>query len=156
MKNCPGCLKEGHETYCPPCRKRLFDGKKVSAVLTFSRPLYNQRKLAVTADRLSISGIQTKMSLVLRPGRLEMTEAGGQYILKPIPHGEFQHLDAVPVNEHLTMQIARQVFRIAVAENALVAFDDGLAHFFARQRPQPARLLCGNEQAFSAGRQRHG
>ena len=90
MKNCPGCLKEGKDTYCPPCRKRLFDGKKVSSILTFSRPAYNQRKLAATADKLSISGIQTKMSLALREGRLEMTEAGGQYILKPIPHGEFQ------------------------------------------------------------------
>ncbi len=115
MRNCPGCLKEGHETYCPPCRKRLFDGKKVSSVLPFSRPIYNQRKLATTSGRLSISGIQTKMSLALRAGGLEMTESGGQYILKPIPHGEFQRLEAVPVNEHLTMQLARQVFRILVA-----------------------------------------
>jgi len=133
MKTCSGCLKEGHDTYCPPCRKRLFDGNKVSSVLTFSRPFYNQTKLAATADCLSISGIQTKMSLALRDGRLEMTGSGGQYILKPIPHGEFQHLDAVPVNEHLTMQIARQVFRISVAENALVAFDDGEPAYLARR-----------------------
>jgi serine/threonine-protein kinase HipA len=133
MTNCPGCLKAGHSTYCQPCRKRLFGGKKVSHVLPFSRPAYNQARLATAGDRLSISGIQTKMPLVLRDGRLEMTEAGGQYILKPIPHGEFQHLDAVPVNEHLTMQIARQVFGIRVAENALVEFDGGeLAHLVLR------------------------
>ena len=24
MTNCPGCLKEGHEAYCLPCRKRLL------------------------------------------------------------------------------------------------------------------------------------
>jgi serine/threonine-protein kinase HipA len=125
LKNCPGCLREGYETYCPPCRKRLFGGKKVSHVLTFSRPVYNQARLAATAARLSISGIQTKMSLALREGQLELTEAGGQYILKPIPHGEFRHLDAVPVNEHLTMQIARQVFGISVAENALIEFEGG-------------------------------
>ncbi len=133
MKNCPGCLKERQDTYCPPCRKRLFDGKKVSSVLPFSRPVYNQTKRAATAGRLSISGMQTKMSLALRDGRLEMTGSGGQYILKPIPHGEFQHLDAVPVNEHLTMQIARQVFRIAVAENALVAFDGGETAYLVRR-----------------------
>jgi serine/threonine-protein kinase HipA len=133
MKNCPGCLKEGRDAYCPPCRKRLFDDKKVSSILPFSRPLYNQTKLAAAADRLSISGIQTKMSLALRDGRLEMVESGGQYILKPIPHGEFQHLDAVPVNEHLTMQIARQVFRISVAENALVEFDDGETAYLVRR-----------------------
>jgi len=111
----------------------LFEGKKVSFVLSFSRPLYNQTRLAAVGDRLSISGIQTKMSLALRDGRLEMTGSGGQYILKPIPHGEFQHLDAVPVNEHLTMQIARQVFRIIVAENALVAFDGGETAYLVRR-----------------------
>jgi len=111
----------------------LFDGKKVSSVLAFSRPTYNRARLAATAGRLSISGIQTKMPLALRDVRLEMTESGGQYILKPIPHGEFQHLDVVPVNEHLTMQIARQVFRISVAENALVAFSDSEMAYLVRR-----------------------
>ena len=133
MTNCPGCLKEGHSTYCQPCRKRLFGGKKVSHVLPFSRPVYNQTKLATTEKRLSISGIQTKMSLVLRAGRLEMTETGGQYILKPIPYGEFRHLDAVPVNENLTMQIARQVFGLRVAENALVEFEGGGLAYLVRR-----------------------
>jgi len=133
MTNCPGCLKEGYSTYCQPCRKRLFGGKKVSHVLPFSRPVYNQTKLATTGKRLSISGIQTKMSLVLRGGRLEMTETGGQYILKPIPHGELRHLDAVPVNENLTMQIARQVFDLRVAENALVEFEGGELAYLVRR-----------------------
>ena len=62
-----------------------------------------------------------------------MTESGCEYILKPIPHGEFQRLEAVPVNEHLTMQIARQVFRIGVAENALVAFDGGELAYLVRR-----------------------
>jgi serine/threonine-protein kinase HipA len=69
----------------------------------------------------------------LRAGRLELAEAGGQYILKPIPHGEFQHLDAVPVNENLTMQIARQVFGIRVAENSLVEFEDGGVAYLVRR-----------------------
>ena len=133
MTNCPGCLKEGHATYCSPCRKRLFGGKKVSHVLPFSRPAYEEARLAVTGERLSISGIQTKMPLVLRAGRLEMTEKGGQYILKPIPHGAFQRLETVPVNENLTMQIARQVFGIRVAENALIEFADGELAYIVRR-----------------------
>ncbi|MCI0683945.1 MAG: HipA domain-containing protein [Gemmataceae bacterium] len=138
MKNCPGCLKAGHDTYCLPCRKRLFGGnlfggKKVSHVLTFSRPVYDQARLAVSGRRLSISGIQTKMSLALRAGRLELTETGGQYILKPIPHGAFRHLGMAPVNEHLTMQIARQVFGISVAENALVEFAGGELAYLVRR-----------------------
>ncbi len=90
MTNCPGCLKGGHSTYCPPCRKRLFDGKKVSHVLPFSRPVYEEAHSAATGARLSISGIQTKMPLVLRARQLEMAKKGGQYILKPIPRGAVQ------------------------------------------------------------------
>jgi serine/threonine-protein kinase HipA len=111
----------------------LFGGKKVSHVLRFSRPAYDQAKRSATAARLSISGVQTKMPLALPGRQLEMTETGGHYILKPIPHGEFQRLDGVPVNEHLTMQIARQVFDIAVAENALVAFADGELAYLVRR-----------------------
>jgi serine/threonine-protein kinase HipA len=102
-------------------------------VFTFSRPDYNQVKLSAQAARLSISGIQTKMSLALRAGRLEMTETRGQYILKPIPHGEFQRLEAVPINEHVTMQIARQLFGISVADNALVKFADGEPAYLVRR-----------------------
>lgn len=133
MTDCPGCLKEGRSTFCPSCRKRLLGGKKVSHVLPFSRPDYDRAKLAATGERLSISGIQTKISLILKAGRLEMTETGGQYILKPIPHGEFLRLGAVPVNENLTMQIARQVFGIRVAENALVEFQDGELAYLTRR-----------------------
>jgi serine/threonine-protein kinase HipA len=111
----------------------LFDGKKVSHVLPFTRPMYNQTKLAATPGRLSISGIQTKMSLRLSGTQLEMIESGGQYILKPIPQGEFQHQGAVPINEHLTMQMAQQVFRMAVAGNALVTFADGETAYLARR-----------------------
>jgi len=134
MKHCPGCLKTGHETFCPPCRKRLFDGKKVSPVLPFTRPVFEQVRLAaVTSGRLSISGVQTKLPVRLCGNRLELTPAGGEYILKPVPRGVFQCLEAAPVNEHLTMQIARQVFRIAVADNALVRFADGEPAYLVRR-----------------------
>src|SRR5258708_25799324 len=73
------------------------------------------------------------MSLALADRRLEMTETGGQYMLKPIPEGEYQNLDAVPINEHLTMQIARQMFGISVAENALVFFADGEPAYLVRR-----------------------
>jgi serine/threonine-protein kinase HipA len=132
----------------------MFDGKKVPLVLPFSRPDYDRTKLSVTADRLSISGIQTKISLVLREGQLEMTDSGGQYILKPIPRGTFQRLEVVPINEHLTMQIARQVFDIETAENALVAFDGGeLAYVVRRFDVQPdGRRSLQEDFAQIAGR----
>jgi serine/threonine-protein kinase HipA len=134
MTACPGCFKETRDdAFCGRCKKRLFDGKKVPRVLPFSRPAYNAAKLAVTPGRMSISGIQTKISLVLKDGRLEMVDSGGRYILKPIPLGTFHLLNVLPINEHLTMQIARQVFDIEVAENALVAFADGEPAYLVRR-----------------------
>jgi len=93
---------------------------------------------------MSISGIHTKISLVLKDGQLEMVDSGGRYILKPIPHGTFQRLNVLPINEHLTMQIARQVFDIEVAENALVAFADGEPAYLVRRfdvQPDGAKRL---------------
>lgn len=138
MIRCPGCYKAEEDTYCRACRKRLFDGKKVPFHLPFSRPAFDKEKLDVTRDRLSISGIQPKISLALNDGRLEMVKSGGSYILKPRPYGLFERLDVTPINEHLTMQIARQVFDIDVADNALVAFQDGeLAYLVRRFDVQP-------------------
>ena len=134
MMPCPGCFKVGkNNAFCGPCRKRLFDGNKVSSVLAFSRPAYNAAKLAVTPGRMSISGIQTKISLIVKDNELQMVDAGGRYILKPIPNGAFQRLSVLPINEHLTMQIARQVFDIDVAENALVAFAEGDPAYLVRR-----------------------
>jgi serine/threonine-protein kinase HipA len=160
MTTCPGCLREGFDAYCPPCRKRLFGGKRVSHVLDFSRPDYNRVKLSEPAARLSISGIQTKMSLALSDGRLAMTETGGQYILKPIPRGDFERPEVTPVNEHLTMQIARQVFGIPVAENALVTFADGEPAYLARrfdvQEDGSRRLQEDFAQLASRSEETHG
>ncbi|MBS0209060.1 MAG: HipA domain-containing protein [Planctomycetes bacterium] len=138
MTGCPGCFKAGQNTYCVTCRKRLFGGQKIPFVLPFSRPAYDQQKLDFTPDRLSISGIQSKISLALNNGRLEMAKSGGRYILKPRPRGTFLRLEIAPINEHLTMQIARQVFDIEVADNALVAFEGGeLAYLVRRFDIQP-------------------
>lgn len=135
MTRCPGCLKPDHDTFCAKCHKSLFGPARprVPAVLPFTRPAYDREKLAVTADRLSISGIQTKISLALVDGRLRMVNSGGRYILKPRPHGTFLRLEMSPVNEHLTMQIARQVFDISVADNALVTFQDGEPAYLVRR-----------------------
>ena len=131
---CPGCFKGWRDdAFCNGCRKRLFDGKKVPSVLPFSRPAYDDLKLKVNPGRLSISGIQTKISLALKDGRLEMVESSGRYILKPIPRGDYKRLEVMPINEHLTMQIARQVFKIDVAENALVHFADGEPAYLVRR-----------------------
>ena len=112
---CPGCLKTGEAGFCRKCRQKLFHGKKVNHVLPFTRPDYNRVKIE-QAGRISISGVQSKHSLKLKGNSLELTDRGGQYILKPIPQGPFENLEQMPANEHCSMQLAKQIFKMNTAE----------------------------------------
>ena len=75
---------------------------------------------------LPISGVQEKFSVLLDKNKLRLTSLGeqGQYILKPKPNAG-KNPENMPANEHLTMQIARQVFNLETAENALIFFNNG-------------------------------
>lgn len=123
IKNCPACLKPGYDTFCKPCRKKLFEGKNVSHILSFSKPMYEKTALA-QSGRISISGAQPKHSIKLSNNILELTDKGGEYIIKPHPTSIMEFANQVPANEHLSMQIASQVFKINTAFNALVFFKD--------------------------------
>ncbi len=120
---CPSCLKTGNESFCKTCKKKLFNGRKVSHILTFSKPFYEQTVIEKGA-KISISGVQSKHLLRLNGNKLELTEENGEYILKPCPNAIMQNVEQVPANEHLTMQIASQIFKIDVAKNTLLFFKD--------------------------------
>ncbi|WP_314035104.1 HipA domain-containing protein [Xanthocytophaga flava] len=123
---CPGCLKTQPQTeYCRKCITELFDGHKVSPFLSFESPYKEESNIySDLTKKISISGVQIKYSIIREKNTLRLTEKGGQYILKPIPIGQFRYLDQAPANEHLTMQIARQLFKINVPPNAVVYFKD--------------------------------
>lgn len=126
IKNCPGLLLEGFSKYSPLFLRRMFNGKKVSHVLPYNSPEVDeedQQKFMQNQKRISISGVQEKYSVLLEKNNLRLTEEKeqGTYILKPKPHG-LQRTRMVPVNEHLTMQIAAQVYKIRTAENGIVFF----------------------------------
>ena len=121
MAKCHSCLKETSGSFCPACQKKLFGGKKVDHTLPFTRPEFNKMRLA-HSNKLSISGVQVKYSLTLRDKKLKLTEKGGDYIIKPVPYGPFKHMESIPANEHLTMQIAGQVFNINTPPNAVLFF----------------------------------
>lgn len=133
--SCYGCYKENIEGYCATCRKKLFDGKKVSHVLSFDTPKEeNIPAYQEKTKRLSISGVQLKYSVKLEGKELVLTEKKGEYILKPIPPTALIVLqDQAPENEHLTMQIASQLFNIPVAENALIYFKDGAPAYITKR-----------------------
>jgi serine/threonine-protein kinase HipA len=134
---CPGTLAEGFNSYSPACLKNLFNGKKVSHLLPFDPPEKDDAVAEMFIENrkhISISGIQEKVSMVLEKNQLHLTEERkqGTYILKPVPR-DLKNVDQVPANEHLTMQIARQVYGIRTAENAMIFFRDGSPAYLTKR-----------------------
>ena len=118
---CPATLQEGFTTYSPAARKLLFDGKGVFHVLDFDSPnndSADNEAYLKNVGRISLSGVQPKASLVLNAeGQLVKPEENepGTFILKPAPTS-YALLDRkyCPANEHLTMQLASQVYHIEI------------------------------------------
>jgi len=128
IQNCPGTLAAGYNTYSPTALRRMFDNKKISHLLDFSNDSSSRILIEENIGRISISGVQEKMSVVVEKGKIILTPADlqGCYILKPAPDDKrLNNRKQMPANEHLTMQIARQVYGIATAENALIFFKNG-------------------------------
>jgi len=124
---CPSSLQAGHHTYSATALRHLFNGKKVAHILSFSQADNSAATTRLSiGDRtkIAISGVQEKYSLRLGKNILVMTHEHGEYILKPIPT-DLQNVAFVPANEHLTMQIAAQVYKIETAKNAMIFFPDG-------------------------------
>lgn len=137
FKYCPGTLAEGYSSYSPRCLRNLFDGKKVSPILPYEQPQKSEEVAELFLEnrkRISISGVQEKLSMLLEKNVLRLTreKEQGTYILKPIPR-DLKKVDQVPANEHLTMQIAKQVYGINTAENALVFFKNGSPAYITKR-----------------------
>jgi len=134
---CPGSLAKGFHTYSRACLNRVFNGKKVYHILPYDSPATNQETDELFEEnrkRMSISGVQEKFTVLLEKNKLRLINEGerGTYILKPIPDAG-KKADQMPANEHLTMQIARQVFGIETAENALIFFANGAPAYIAKR-----------------------
>ena len=137
IKYCPCTLSEGFDTYSKTGLNRVFQGKKVHHVLPYDAPTANSETDDLFEDnrkRLSLSGVQEKFSVLLEKNKLRLTREGerGTYILKPIPNFG-KKADQMPANEHLTMQIARQVYGIETAENALIFFKNGESAYITKR-----------------------
>ena len=135
---CPSLLREtgGESGYSPKALKQLSDGKNISCELPYRHfddnvgiDLFNNN-----SKRISVSGVQIKYSLVADDGILRLTKEGeqGEFILKPVPNN-LRNKEFCPANEHLTMQIAAQVYGIPTAPNGLCFFQDGTPAYFVRR-----------------------
>jgi len=134
---CPGTLAEGYSTFSQTALKRVFNGKKVSHFLPYDSPTANPETDELFQENrknISISGVQDKFSVLLDKNKLRLVtgDEQGTHILKPIPSFG-KRADQMPANEHLTMQIARQVFGIETAENALIFFKNGTPAYITKR-----------------------
>ena len=161
---CPGTLAPGYDTYSRTCLVRVFQGRKVSHILPYDSPASNPATddlFEANRKRMSISGVQEKFSVLLEKNKLRLINEGerGTYILKPIP-GAGKKPDQMPANEHLTMQIARQVYQIETAENALIFFQNGAPAYITKRFDvgENGTKLAQDDFASLAGRtpQTHG
>src|SRR6185369_13833453 len=137
LKFCPSTLSEGFSTYSATALKNLFNGKKVSHILPFDSPQQSDEVVELFMENkkhFSISGVQEKLSLVQEKNSLRLTKENeaGTHILKPIPV-MLKNARMVPANEHLTMQISRQVYGINTAANAIIFFKDGTPAYITRR-----------------------
>lgn len=114
--------------------RHLTGGAAVSPILPFESPAKEISRLNGNRGRISLSGAQSKYSVVIRNGQFHLTEDGeqGTHILKPAIT-DFEHCADSPANEHLTMQIAERVFHIETAANALCFFKNGDAAYITRR-----------------------
>ena len=137
IKNCPSTLAEGHDTYCSKAIRTLFGGQRVSPVLDFSLDgARNAEALAAAMRRISVSGVQEKFPAVIVDGKIRLAREGERstHILKPAPWDEtLQNRKQIPANEHLTMQIASQVYGIVTAANGLCFTGKGQPVYITRR-----------------------
>lgn len=134
---CPSTLAAGFDTYSPKARKRMFDGMKISPLLPYHQIEDNKNDAELflkNREHISLSGVQSKYSLVLRDNKFELANENeqGTYILKP-KLTDFLYKDYSPANENLTMQLAEQIFNIETAANGLCFFQNGEMAYVTRR-----------------------
>jgi serine/threonine-protein kinase HipA len=141
LKYCPSTLEEGFDAYSPAAKRNLFDGKEVSPIFHGLSPNVDSieaKESILNIGRISLSGVQPKFSVVVDEEHLwlRFTREGerGTYILKPRPSSyHLLNRDYCAANEHLTMQIASQVYGIETAANGLCFFDNDETAYLTRR-----------------------
>lgn len=134
---CPSSLQEGFNTYSPKAAKALFGGGKVNHILGFDIDEFkNVGEIAEAMHRISVSGVQEKFPAVIKSGEIHIAgdDERSTHILKPAPWDKtLRDRKLIPANEHLTMQIASQVYGIHTAANGLSFTPSGQAVYITRR-----------------------
>jgi serine/threonine-protein kinase HipA len=143
MNYCPITYEPlpGGAAYSTGGLRQLNRNLKSLAPLEFSAE--EQRREAISrAGKMSIQGLQLKLSAVLRvaQGRFEIVDRGGRYMLKP----QSADYPELPENEDLTMRMAA-VVGIAVPVHGLVRSADRSYTYFIKRFDREGRRRVPQE-----------
>lgn len=94
-----------------------------------------RREASARAGKMSIQGVQPKISAVLSVARqqFELVSTGGKYILKP----KIDEYPNVPENEDVSMKMAKAVGIEVPAHGMIYASDGSLCYFIKRFDREP-------------------
>jgi len=124
--------------YHPACLRRLFGTPALPAIeLTHGDVLMKAQEMA---GRMSISGVQPKLSMSRQGSRLVPVTTGGQFILKP----QTERFPLLPQNENLCMNIAG-LLEIDTPPHGLLDLHDGSPAYLVRRfdrTPDGKKLRC--------------
>jgi serine/threonine-protein kinase HipA len=135
MAQCNGCLKDNIKGFCSSCETILFERSKVIPQLKFNWEDISKR-IDGQPMGFSISGVQRK-GFIWKPRGIELVpkmylDEKSQYIVKPML-SKYNLPDQSPANEHLTMQLAKQLFSIKIAECAFMKFANGTPAYLTKR-----------------------
>jgi len=123
---CDICGQICDDRYHAACLRRLFGTPTLPAVeLSHGDVLLKAQEMA---GRMSISGVQPKLSMSRQGSRLLPVTTGGQFLLKP----QTERFPFLPQNENLCMIIAGRL-EINVPPHGLFALKDGSPAYLVRR-----------------------
>ncbi len=130
MNRCPITYEAcGKDKYSSKGLKLL--SKNLNHLNDFAYTSKQQQQLALRyADKMSIQGMQPKLSVVFKPSKesFELVERNGTYIFKP-PHDSYEE---VPQNEDVTMKLASTI-GIRTPIHGLIYNIDGTQTYFIKR-----------------------
>ena len=154
IKVCPSTLQPGFLGYSPRAIKMLFDGVAVSPILDIDfEKEWGQQQARDNMSNMSISGAQEKFSAVVDNGHIRLSHQGEQttHILKPAPFNlSLSTRKQIPANEHLTMQIAAQVYGIRTAANGLCFSSSGQPVYITKRFDVVGSVKDCSQEDFAA------